>query len=511
MAFPEEGRTLEALGVSASNVAAAFLRFYGEWFLRPNYLVENLKIVPWPSCAADLLQRIEGLVHEEVARRRRVYQNHEPFHEFVAPDLLFRYTNRTTLSFDLRSLLGNQLDVAIAHAYGLVGDEFTVLQRDMFEAIQARRTTPSESADGDTDEAEDSSDFVLATDERSEMEALVSYAVGCAFGRWDVRIGGNSALAPKLLGPFDPLTICPPGMLLGPDGLPATPGRIVSEEWLLARPNANVLPLEGSVQNLTIKDEEYRLKNIPWDGVLVDDEGHPADIVTRVREVFHALWQDRADEVERQACEVLEVKALRAYFRNARSFFAEHIKRFTKSRRKAPIYWLLQTSKKSYGLWLYYHRLTGDTLFHALRTYVEPKIQHEEARRHELRRLYEAAKAAKAGNEERRLAKEMEAQENILGELTEFKTRIEAVAYGRVPGAEPGCPGWAPNLNDGVILNIAPLYAIVPWKDAAATWDELVGGQYDWSHVAMSFWPQRVAVKCKDDRSIAIAHGQRRD
>ena len=42
-----------------------------------------------------------------------------------------------------------------------------------------------------------------------------------------------------------------------------------------------------------------------------------------------------------------------------------------------PIYWLLQSSKKNYGLWLYYHRLDKDLLFKALVNYVEPKIRLE--------------------------------------------------------------------------------------------------------------------------------------
>ena len=38
---------------------------------------------------------------------------------------------------------------------------------------------------------------------------------------------------------------------------------------------------------------------------------------------------------------------------------------------KAPIYWLLQSSKKNYALWLYYHRLDKDILFKARQNYVE--------------------------------------------------------------------------------------------------------------------------------------------
>ncbi|HUY31320.1 MAG TPA: hypothetical protein VMV69_00960 [Pirellulales bacterium] len=35
----------------------------------------------------------------------------------------------------------------------------------------------------------------------------------------------------------------------------------------------------------------------------------------------------------------------------------------------------------------------------------------------------------------------------------------------------------APDLNDGVVLNIAPLWELVPWKEAKKYWQESEGGQ----------------------------------
>jgi hypothetical protein len=35
----------------------------------------------------------------------------------------------------------------------------------------------------------------------------------------------------------------------------------------------------------------------------------------------------------------------------------------------------------------------------------------------------------------------------------------------------------------------------------------LCAGEYDWSHIAMHLWPERVVPKCAKDRSLAIAHG----
>ena len=41
-----------------------------------------------------------------------------------------------------------------------------------------------------------------------------------------------------------------------------------------------------------------------------------------------------------------------------------------------------------------------------------------------------------------------------------------------------------PDLNDGVVISIAPLWELVPWKEAGEMWRELVAGKHEWSTMA---------------------------
>jgi hypothetical protein len=230
--------------------------------------------------------------------------------------------------------------------------------------------------------------------------------------------------------------------------------------------------------------EGYRLC-IGWDGIFVDDPDHSDDIIRRVRDVEEVIWNDRAEAIEQEACEILGVSELRDYFRKtgAGGFWDDHIKRYSKSRRKAPIYWLLQSSKKNYAIWIYYHRLDKDLLFKMLMNYVEPKIRLEESHLEALR----AHKSADGdtGKEAKRLAKEAERQEDFLSELRDFEDKLRRAADLHLE----------PDLNDGVVLNIASLHELVPWKEAKKYWEELLEGKYEWSSIGKQL-RQKGIVSC---------------
>jgi len=279
--------------------------------------------------------------------------------------------------------------------------------------------------------SEDSGDLV------PDSWHLISWLLGVAFGRFDPRLQLGERAIPPDPEPFDALPSRSPGMY--PEG-----------EEPADHPD-----------------------------ILVDDEGHADDLTARALAI-----------AERVKIETLE--NLRGWF--AKEFFPLHIKMYSKSRRKAPIYWQLATPSASYSVWLYIHAFSKDTLFRVQNDYAAPRLAHEERRLESLSgELRDGTTAAQR--------KQLAMQESLVEELRAFLDEVKRVA-----------PLWNPNLDDGVIINFAPLWRLVPqhksWqKELRATWDALCEGKYDWAHLAMHLWPERVVPRCAKDRSIAIAHG----
>jgi hypothetical protein len=296
------------------------------------------------------------------------------------------------------------------------------------------------------------------------VAGLASWTVGVSFGRFDVRLVTGVRPMPLEPDPFDLLPICAPGVLQGHDGLP------------IKQPPAG-----------------YPI-SFPEDGVLIDDPGQARDLVAVVRSVFDVVVGTDSESWWRDVAGLLDPKGhdLRDWL--AGSFFEYHLKLYSKSRRKAPIYWQLATPSASYSVWLYSHRISRDTFFQLQNDIVGPKVLHEE-------RQLDSFREQTGTNPSARERKEIANQETFVEELRTMLDEIKRVA-----------PLWNPNLDDGIVLVMAPLWRLVPqhkaWqKELKSKWDELQSGKYDWAHLAMHLWPERVVPKCATDRSFAIAHG----
>jgi len=113
----------------------------------------------------------------------------------------------------------------------------------------------------------------------------------------------------------------------------------------------------------------------------------------------------------------------------------------------------------------------------------------------DLRKRRDAAE----GRERRDLDRELAGVEEALADVGEFAARIDRVID----------RGYVPHIDDGVLINMAPLWELIPaWQaEPKKCWQALERGEYDWSHQAMDHWPQRVREKCLENKSFAIAHG----
>lgn len=396
--------------------------------------------------------------------RRRVDTRTENSHAFLLPALLQAdaeslagraeaWVGLTAAVQAELHALSKEIDDHAYRLYGISTEDRQRIEKGFGGSGEDDAAAPDED-DGDDDEA-------VEVDATPLVGSLLSWTLGVTFGRFDVRLATGERQASPEPEPFDPLPVCSPGMLTGDDGLP-----------------------------LTAPPDGYPL-TFPSDGILVADPGHPHDLARAVRSVFDTVFDD-ANSRWHEAADLLGTPDLRTWF--ARDFFEPHIKRYGKSRRKAPIYWQLATASGSYSVWVYIHRATGDTLFRVLNDFVGPKLDHEKAKSD---RLTQEAGANPSAAQRR----EMEQQESFVSELNALKTEVTRVA-----------PLWRPNLDDGVILNFAPLWRLVPqsrsWQgECKRAWDKLQSGGYDWAHLAMRLWPERVVPKCQGDRSLAIAHG----
>ena len=438
--------------------------------------LSSLPVTPDVLNSAEMAR----IVSESVDIVRKLFSSHEDKVEFLLPEKLQQRVDQSdddsatscpksaaalTRLAELQATL-NKLVFAI---YNIPQAEQVEILRDLQDGTSASEF--AEHLSGLTKvfllpEAVSASDCDHV-DLVSAEHGTTSFMLGCALGRWDIRYATGAKAVPALPDPFAPLPVFPPGMLQNAQGLPAAPEDVPAD---------------------------YPLR-ISWPGILVDDESRPEeDIEHRMREASEVIWKDKAEAIEHEACEILGVKSLREYFRKPTGFFADHLSRYSKSRRQAPIYWPLSTASGKYTLWIYYHRLTDQTLFQCVNDFVKPKL--EEVTR-DIERLQRKVTGGGAAKEREQL----EELTDFQIELKEFHDELLRVA--NLP--------YKPNLNDGVLITASPLWQLFrlpKWrKDLKACWESLAAGEYDWAHLAYTIWPDRVKEVCKKDRSIAIAHG----
>ncbi len=240
------------------------------------------------------------------------------------------------------------------------------------------------------------------------------------------------------------------------------------------------------------------------DGTL-DETDHRDSLGHDAASIIHDKWREYGPTID-------DKRGVREYLRT--KFFADVHKGMYENR---PIHFPLSSEKKTFVAWVNIHRWDQDTLRVLLADHLLPALTRLSGEREDL-------SAARHGND-KSAARDAEARfakvDAWRSELEAFIALVEQCAERGPPPTDAKCPArevdarYAPNLDDGVMINSAALWPLLEpqWKDPKKWYLQLAKADpkgnkdYDWSHLAMRYWPKRVDEKCRKDPSLGVAHG----
>ena len=242
---------------------------------------------------------------------------------------------------------------------------------------------------------------------RDEIVSLISYAVGCMFGRYSLDVDG---------------------LVL------ANQGDTVAE-YLAKMPDPDHVTFMPDTDNV-----------LP----ITDDVYFPDDIVARFEQfVVAAYGAETLEENLRFIADALDPAAkgtsrdtIRQYF--LREFFADHCKTY----KKRPIYWLLDSGKKNgFKALIYMHRYQPDLMARIRTDYV-----HEQQERYRSRLAHlDDAVADADGRQKVALTKERKRVADQAAELASYEEKIHELADQMI----------AIDLDDGVKVNYAKFQSVL--------------------------------------------------
>lgn len=417
--------------------------------------VGDLKRLPMPTAVSETLHT---LVERAVALARADSSEDETTYEFVAPSVWLGGVEDVAERARSLTDVERAIDEEIYHLYGISAEDRQAVEAELAEPSLNEAGDEADAApvddeagpgaNGDEPIAPASAPGAGGLSHQALAARWVSYAVGIVLGRF--RPGESGTLG------------CGPTRL------------------------QDSLEISQALRALAVPD-----------GLAVLDPGHSEDLVARVERALELLVGE--GQVESLLAAATGGRPLGEWL--PRDYFKQHLRQY----RKRPIYWLLQSPKKRYSFLLFHERITRDTLYLLQgNRYLGGRINHV---RSEAQARREAKDALPPGVERRRVERELEALEGELADLEAFAKTLAAITL--QPNTRGAVVGWAPEPDDGVLINLAPLHALLPaWStEAKQYWQALERGDYDWSHTAMRYWPDRVLTKCQTNTSFALAHG----
>lgn len=230
---------------------------------------------------------------------------------------------------------------------------------------------------------------IRLADTSRDARSLISYGIGCMFGRYSTEVGG---------------------LVLADQGTTV-------DDFLEEVPSATYLPDEDNV--------------LP----VLGDEWFDDDVVAGFRQwIAHTYGEETVDEnmawLERSIG-----KDLRSYL--VRDFYADHLKVY----QKRPIYWMFQSPKKSFQCLVYMHRYDEGTVGTILTGYLRPLEEKLRARLQVLESPSATAADTREANKVRGMIAELEQWEReVIYPLAHERVSIDLddgvkVNYNKFPKA----------------------------------------------------------------------------
>ena len=357
------------LAFANSNIARALLKVTSPTL---NYNVDEIASLPVLGLAdSEVSQAVDRLT----ARARKDLDSYETSWGFTGAAVLTGVPRRPSLERSVAELFSFwAAEVASQHetetaTNRLVAERYG-LADEVPDIVSASRVSLDRNLEFRYGSGKPSKEYASLQREDAICE-LISYAVGCIFGRFSLDA---------------------PGLVLANQGASLT-------QYLERIPAPSFHPDADNV--------------IPF----VDDGWFEDDIVERFRQFLRAAFGADCFEANlRFVEESLGVNTLRDYFitkAGKSKFYEDHVKRY-KSR---PIYWMFSSPKGSFNALIYMHRYTPSTVSTVLNEYLrEYRAKLEVA-------LSNAEKAAARGGSPKE-QKEADRLRKVLVELAEYERDV---------------------------------------------------------------------------------------
>lgn len=308
--FPSDVDYYVAAGYLCSKVAFEFLKASNPTL---NFQVVNVNELPWIDAGLNRAAA-ESAVRELVDLSKEDWDTYETSWDFTNIPLLYPEHRQPTLKASYQKLRAHCREMTLEmrrleeennrifiDAYGL--------QDELTPEVPLNEITltcnPHYRYGGDKSEEE--LEALLLAD---TMRELVSYAVGCMFGRY---------------------SLDKPGLVLANQG-------DTLANYLSQVPEPCFMPDEDNV--------------IP----VLDGEWFADDVTERFRQFLRVTFGEEHREENLAFIEKALGKDLRKYF--LKDFYADHVKRY----KKRPIYWLFSSPKGTFNALVYLHRYRPDTV-----------------------------------------------------------------------------------------------------------------------------------------------------